>query len=105
MLPRTVQRLIDEFSRLPGIGPKTALKLVQNFGRIEAMPPEVQEAVGDPSEVRTIYLRPDVTDDYPLDFGAPDIAGILDFLCGERQFSRERVAAALERAFPQRPLF
>ena len=27
MLPRTVQRLIDEFSRLPGIGPKSASRL------------------------------------------------------------------------------
>ena len=28
MLPRSVQNLIDEFSRLPGIGPKTAARLV-----------------------------------------------------------------------------
>ncbi|MBE2197860.1 MAG: recombination protein RecR [Anaerolinea sp.] len=27
MLPRTVQRLIDEFARLPGIGPKSASRL------------------------------------------------------------------------------
>ena len=28
MLPESVQNLIDEFSRLPGIGPKTAARLV-----------------------------------------------------------------------------
>lgn len=28
MLPKTVQNLIDEFSRLPGIGPKSAARLV-----------------------------------------------------------------------------
>jgi len=28
MLPKSVQNLIDEFSRLPGIGPKTAARLV-----------------------------------------------------------------------------
>lgn len=28
MLPKTVQKLIDEFSRLPGIGPKSAARLV-----------------------------------------------------------------------------
>jgi len=27
ILPRTVQRLIDEFSRLPGIGPKSASRI------------------------------------------------------------------------------
>ncbi|HMT20999.1 MAG TPA: recombination protein RecR, partial [Promineifilum sp.] len=27
VLPRSVQRLIDEFARLPGIGPKSASRL------------------------------------------------------------------------------
>ena len=48
-----------------GIGPKKALRLVQAHGRIEDMPAEVRDAVGDPSEVRDIYLHPAVTDDYP----------------------------------------
>ena len=88
-----------------GIGPKRALRLVQAHGRIEDMPAEVRDAVGDPSEVRDIYLHPAVTDDYPMQFREPDADGVLRFLCDERIFSRERVTAALDRAFPPDRLF
>ena len=37
--------------------------------------------------------------------GEPDFAGVIDFLCGQREFSRERVSAALERAFAERSLW
>ena len=83
-----------------GIGPKKALRLVQTHGRIEDMPADVRDAVGDPSEVRDIYLHPAVTDDYSIQFGEPDVDGVIKFLCEERIFSRERVTAALARAFP-----
>ncbi len=90
-----------------GIGPKKALKLVQDHGRIEDMPPDIRTALAglDLDEVRGIFLSPAVSDDYTLDFGEPDRDGIMAFLVGDRQFSRERVEAALERAFPQRSLF
>ncbi len=83
-----------------GIGPKKALRLVQAHGRIEDMPADIRDAVGDPSEVRDIYLHPAVTDEYSMQFGQPDVDGVIRFLCDERLFSRERVTAALERAFP-----
>jgi flap endonuclease-1 len=85
-----------------GIGPKKALKLVSEFGSIDSMPAEVQNAVG-PSvqEIREIFLKPDVTDEYEVRFGAPDIDAIVRFLCEEREFSRERVIAALDRTFGQ----
>ena len=63
------------------------------------MPDEIQSAVGDIADVRTIYLSPDVTDDYDIRTSAPDTTGIVTFLCGEREFSEERVKAALDRAF------
>jgi flap endonuclease-1 len=88
-----------------GIGPKKALRLVQAHGRIEDLPSEIRDAVGDPSEVREIYLRPQVTGEYSVQFRDPDLDGIIKFLCDERIFSGERVIAALERAFPPRRLF
>ena len=88
-----------------GIGPKKALKLVQQFHRIEAMPDEVQHAVGDVAPLREIYLHPSVTGDYEMAFNEPDVDGIVRFLCEERQFSRERVTEALARAFPPPRLF
>jgi flap endonuclease-1 len=88
-----------------GIGPKKALKLVQHHGSIERMPEPIREAVGDVDAVREIYAKPEVTDTYDLQFGEPDFAGVTDFLCTEREFSRERVAAALQRAFAERTLW
>ena len=82
-----------------GIGPKKALRLVQEHGRIENMPAGIRDAVGDVTEVRRIYLEPDVTDDYDLKAAKPDLDGIVRFLCGEREFSKDRVEAALDRAF------
>ena len=87
-----------------GIGPKKALALVQRHGRIEAMPAEIRDVVGDVDAIRALYLRPDVTDDYALEFRAPDEDGVIKFLC-EHQFSRDRVTAALARAFPPARLF
>jgi flap endonuclease-1 len=88
-----------------GIGPKKALKLVQQYERIEAMPAEIQEAVGDVEPLRRIYLQPRVTDDYQIAFGEPDVDGVVRFLCEEREFSRDRVTSALSRAFPPPRLF
>lgn len=88
-----------------GIGPKKALALVQQHGSIDAMPAGIRDAVGDVTSLRQIYLRPDVTDEYAIAFGEPDLDGIVRFLCDERQFSRERVTDALTRAFPPPGLF
>ena len=88
-----------------GIGPKKALKLVREYGAIERMPDEIQHALEDIDGVRQIFLSPDVTDDYDLTFGEPDFAAIVDFLCGDREFSEQRVTAALERAFRERTLW
>jgi flap endonuclease-1 len=90
-----------------GIGPKKALKLVQQHGRIEHMPAAVRDAIGDPTvlnEVRRIYLAPDVTDAFDVDPFEPDLDGIVHFLCDEREFSRDRVAAAIDRTFRERTL-
>jgi hypothetical protein len=35
----------------------------------------------------------------------PDVDGIIRFLCDEREFSRERVDAAIERTFRNRSLW
>jgi flap endonuclease-1 len=88
-----------------GIGPKKALKLVQEYGRIEQMPGEIQGALDDVNGVRDIYANPPVTDTYDITFGEPDFAAVVEFLCTEREFSKERVTAALERAFSERSLW
>jgi flap endonuclease-1 len=89
-----------------GIGPKKALKLVQQYGRIENMPQDIRDALADSplDEVRRIYLRPEVTDGFEVQPFEPDLDGIVRFLCDDREFSRERVTAAIDRTFRERPL-
>ena len=87
---------------IKGIGPKKALALVRRHGSIEGMPSEIRDAVGPVApQIREIYLNPDVTDEYRVEAGPCDSDGVVRFLCEERDFSRERVTAALRRAFPE----
>jgi len=91
-----------------GIGPKKALKLVQRYGRIESMPDDIRRAAGDAevlSDVRRIFLNPEVTDSFSVSASEPDFDGVVRFLCDERDFSRERVTSALDRAFRERSLW
>jgi flap endonuclease-1 len=89
-----------------GIGPKKALALVIKHGSIERMPPAVRDAFGDDLErLRSIYLEPEVTDHYDVARLECDVDGVVRFLCDEHAFGRERVVAALERAFASPKLF
>ena len=93
---------------IKGIGPKKALGLVQRHGRIEDMPEDIRAALGDAEmvdAVRHIFLHPDVTDDFDVQQGEPDLDGLVRFLCDEREFGRDRVNAAIERTFRARTLF
>lgn len=94
---------------IKGIGPKKALKLVQQHGRIERMPAEIRNAFEEFDRIeaaRAIYLRPDVVDVPDVSAGEPDLDGIVRFLCDDHEFARDRVTAAIDRAFRARtPLF
>ena len=82
-----------------GVGPKTALKLIQQHGTIENVMPTLKEAQFpvEPQRIREIFLRPKVTDNYKLSWKTPDVEGVMDFLCREKDFSEERVQKALAK--------
>jgi flap endonuclease-1 len=94
----------DFNSGVKGIGPMKAIKLVQQFGAISRMPEHIRAEIGPVGGIRDIFLRPEVTDSYSIEFREPDLEGIVRFLCEERQFSRERIESALQRAYRQRKL-
>jgi len=83
-----------------GIGPKTALKLVKEHGSLEKISSKIEEVGPDAKldQIRSIFLKPTVTDAYQLKWKPPDTSGIIDFLCYERDFSEDRVRVALEKA-------
>jgi flap endonuclease-1 len=83
---------------IKGIGPKKALKLVEKHGFLEDMPQEVKKNL--PSnylEIRKLYLEPEITNKYEMEWGSLNEDGLFDFLCGERSFSRQRVDTIAER--------
>jgi flap endonuclease-1 len=82
-----------------GIGPKTALQLIKEHGSLEKLLPNLKEATFpvEPAKIREIFLQPKVTDNYHLTWKEPDPEGVIEFMCGERDFDQDRVTKALEK--------
>ena len=82
-----------------GIGPKTALQLIKEHGTIEKALSVLKNAEFpvEPQRIRDIFLHPKVTDNYPLVWLKPDVDGVVEFMCSERDFDEERVRKALEK--------
>lgn len=84
---------------IKGLGPKTALKLIKEYGSLEKAVVHVENAEFpvEPQRIREIFLHPKVTDYYRLEWREPDLEGVVDFMCTGRDFSEDRVRKALEK--------
>jgi len=84
---------------IEGVGPKTALKLVKKYKTLDGAVESLKEAKFpvEPEEIAEVFLNPDVTDDYAVKWREPKADGVIGFLCGEHNFSEERVRKALEK--------
>jgi flap endonuclease-1 len=82
-----------------GIGPKTALQIIKLNGSIEKALPTLKDASFpvEPAKIREIFLHPEVTDNYHLTWKNPNVDGVIEFMCGERDFDQDRVTKALEK--------
>ena len=81
-----------------GIGVKKAYKYVKAYGDVFKVLRVLKVKVEEPiEEIRNFFLNPPVTDDYEIKFREPDIDEIIEFLCEEHDFSRERVEKAVEK--------
>jgi flap endonuclease-1 len=75
-----------------GIGPKKALAAVKEGKVLKAIYKEHEaEPETDLDELRKLFLKPDVTEKYALEWKAPDKSDILKILVDEHDFSAERV--------------
>jgi flap endonuclease-1 len=80
-----------------GIGPKKALKIVKDA-------PTLQVAVAksggifevEPEAVEEIFLNPPIDRKAEVNFGRPDKARIVKFMCGEHDFSEERIGGVVD---------
>jgi len=103
----TREQLIDismlvgtDFNKgVKGIGPKTALELVKQYGKLENLPNEIRSKILDQKieEVRKIFLEPKVSENYSLRYGTLQEEELIHFLCGHRDFSEERVQTVIKR--------
>lgn len=82
-----------------GIGPKKGLALVKQFKKPEELFATVQLDVAW-SEVLDLFKRMPVTDDYKLQWGKVDRAGLVEFLVKEHDFSLERVEKVCDSIAP-----
>jgi len=86
---------------IKGIGPKKSLSLIKKTGNVEnalsvagdIKAPSFEEI----SQIRDIFLKPDVTNDYNLSWSPIDTEKVLHILCDEHQFSQDRVEPILNK--------
>lgn len=87
---------------IKGFGPKKSLELVKRSKRFgDVFEGLAWDAQAPPEEVARIFLEPEVTDEYRLEWGKPDIGRLVAFMCGEHDFSEERVRSAVEVSAPR----
>jgi flap endonuclease-1 len=84
---------------IEGLGPKTALKLIKEYVTLENALPHVKNAEfpAEPQRIREIFLNPTITDNYRVEWKEPDLEGVINFICRERDFSEDRVRKAIEK--------
>ncbi|MFW6110541.1 MAG: flap endonuclease-1 [Thermoproteota archaeon] len=81
-----------------GIGPKTGLKLIKEYGRIEKLPLDVYSEVTEQYKtLRQIFLKPEVTMNYSLSQKKLKEERVIHFLCDQRELSRKRIENAVKK--------
>lgn len=85
---------------IPGIGPKTALKLIQKYSKLENID-QLQEPLSNVpyEEIRELFLKPKVANvtGNDIKFEPVDYDKLVEFLCMEKNFSSDRVNSALQK--------
>jgi flap endonuclease-1 len=86
---------------IKGIGPKKSLQMIKKAGNVEnalsTFGSENAPTFEEIKEIRKIFLKPEVTDDYDINWSVPDNDKVLKILCDDHHFSRDRVEPVLEK--------
>ncbi|MDO9538000.1 MAG: flap endonuclease-1 [Thermoplasmata archaeon] len=80
-----------------GIGPKKALMLIKEHGSGEAAISEKKLDVPGFHNIRKIFLEPNVTDKYTLEWKSMDREKVEDLLCNEFEFSSQRLQSTMDK--------
>ena len=82
---------------IKGIGAKKALKYIKTYGDIFKTLRALKTEIENLEEIREFFLNPPVVEEYEIHFREPEINDVVEFLCEEHDFSRDRVEKAVER--------
>lgn len=82
----------------PGIGPKTAIKLIKENGRLEEID-KIKSLLSQVpyKEIRNIFLNPEVPKVDKIELGEVNRQEVLDFLCVNKSFSTDRVSSTIDK--------
>jgi len=82
---------------IKGIGAKRALKYIRTYGDIFKTLRALKAEIENLEEIREFFLNPPVAEEYEIHFREPEIEDVVEFLCEEHDFSRDRVEKAVEK--------
>jgi flap endonuclease-1 len=81
-----------------GIGPKTAVRRIREWGALKHAPTAVQDALpANVEAIQSFFLNPPVTIESVPPAAPPNEPGLYQFLCEERGFARSRVENVIAR--------
>lgn len=80
-----------------GVGAKKAYNYIKTYGDIFRALKVLKVEIENLEEIRNFFLNPKVAEDYKIEFREPKKDKILEMLCEEHDFSRDRVEKALEK--------
>jgi len=83
---------------IKGIGPKKALEAVKEGKTVDDIAKEMQtELEVDSEQLRNIFLKPNVTSDYKVEFKDPNPEKITEILVEKHDFSKERIQKVIDK--------
>jgi len=82
---------------IKGIGAKKAYQYIKTYGDIFRTLKVLKAEIENLEEIRNFFLNPKITRDYKIEFREANREKVIEMLCEEHDFSRERVEKALEK--------
>ena len=83
---------------IPGIGPKTALKLVREHNKLEKIEKIEASLANIPyKEIREVFLKQEAPKINGIEFNEINYDALVNFLCTEKNFSLARVNTSLDK--------
>jgi flap endonuclease 1 (EC 3.1.-.-) len=82
---------------IKGVGAKRAYQYIRTYGDIFRTLKVLKAEIENLEEIRNFFLNPKITRDYKIEFREANREKVIEMLCEEHDFSRERVEKALEK--------